>query len=358
MPKPRSKSPARPARSRTARARVGSVLLAGTVVEEQEQRAPPLARDSGRNSVSSNRCSRPACVLTIAIRFSVAAPSIALAFSSTTSKRRRSGASRTPAVDVSPGTARESRSAARATPRVRTTPSHVAQRVRQVYGHDPRFVVVELRLLLGCGANGVRVRLPYRRSAPRWPVSQASAATASVQRCARGDGRREQVRRGFRPRTERASCALSASLPRGLRPEHEVHRPEQAQARPQEVQLERLPHVEHRERHEHAERDDLLQDLQLRELQGACSRCGWPAPGAGTRTARSPSSPAPPRTTARSLRFLRCAYQANVMNTFEQRQQTCSRQHHTQSGPSAISNRLQLSAISYQLSVQFSPSSA
>ena len=42
-----------------------------------------------------------------------------------------------------------------------------------------------------------------------------------------------------------------------------VHRPEQAQARPQKIELERLPHIEDRERHEHPERDDLLQDLQL-----------------------------------------------------------------------------------------------
>jgi hypothetical protein len=41
----------------------------------------------GRNSVISNRCERPACSLITAIRLSVAVPSIAPGFSSTTSNR-------------------------------------------------------------------------------------------------------------------------------------------------------------------------------------------------------------------------------------------------------------------------------
>ena len=47
--------------------------------------------------------------------------------------------------------------------------------------------------------------------------------------------------------------------------ENKEDRTDQAQPGPYEVQVERLPHVEHRKRHEHAERDHLLQDLELRE---------------------------------------------------------------------------------------------
>ena len=45
--------------------------------------------------------------------------------------------------------------------------------------------------------------------------------------------------------------------------ENEIHRAHQAQRRPHVVELERLVHVEHRERHEHGQRDRFLHDLQL-----------------------------------------------------------------------------------------------
>jgi hypothetical protein len=45
--------------------------------------------------------------------------------------------------------------------------------------------------------------------------------------------------------------------------EHEVRRADQAQRRPQIVEFQRLVHVKDRKRHEHAERDDFLQDLEL-----------------------------------------------------------------------------------------------
>ena len=46
---------------------------------------------------------------------------------------------------------------------------------------------------------------------------------------------------------------------------YEVHRADQAQAGPQIVELERLVHVEHRERDEHGERDRFLHNLELRQ---------------------------------------------------------------------------------------------
>ena len=49
--------------------------------------------------------------------------------------------------------------------------------------------------------------------------------------------------------------------------EGEEDRAEDAQARPQVVEADRLLHVEERERHEDRERDRLLQDLQLVETQ-------------------------------------------------------------------------------------------
>ena len=47
--------------------------------------------------------------------------------------------------------------------------------------------------------------------------------------------------------------------------EHEVNGAEQAESRPQKIEGDRLPHVDDGERHEDAQRDDLLNDLQLRE---------------------------------------------------------------------------------------------
>src|SRR5215471_21067133 len=55
--------------------------------------------------------------------------------------------------------------------------------------------------------------------------------------------------------------------PERLRAKDEVDGAHQTQSRPEEIELDRLLHVEDRERHEHAERDDLLHDLQLREIE-------------------------------------------------------------------------------------------
>src|SRR5687767_9466830 len=50
-------------------------------------------------------------------------------------------------------------------------------------------------------------------------------------------------------------------------PKDEVHSPAEAESRPQEVQPDRLLNIEERERHEHRQRDHLLEDLQLPQLQ-------------------------------------------------------------------------------------------
>src|SRR5687767_237652 len=61
-----------------------------------------------------------------------------------------------------------------------------------------------------------------------------------------------------------ASCNLISRRAR-LRSEHEKHRTQNTQSRPEKVELERLTHVKHCERDEHQQRDDLLHDLQLSE---------------------------------------------------------------------------------------------
>ena len=108
----------------------------------------------------------------------------------------------------------------------------------------------------------------------------------------RDDERRSRQARGRDPshgpleidhaRVERAAFASQLGNRRGAhtgtwydgftaalasRPEREVDRAQQAQSRPEKVELHRLLHVEHRERHEHRERDHFLQHLQLREIQ-------------------------------------------------------------------------------------------
>src|SRR3954466_5317050 len=50
---------------------------------------------------------------------------------------------------------------------------------------------------------------------------------------------------------------------------HEIRGADQAEAGPHEVPVDRLAHVENREGDEYAERDHLLQDLQLGEREGA-----------------------------------------------------------------------------------------
>src|SRR5690242_18848170 len=52
-------------------------------------------------------------------------------------------------------------------------------------------------------------------------------------------------------------------------PEHEIDRAEQTAPRPHEVHLEGLLHVQDRERYEDRERDDLLDDLELPEIERA-----------------------------------------------------------------------------------------
>jgi hypothetical protein len=49
--------------------------------------------------------------------------------------------------------------------------------------------------------------------------------------------------------------------------EHEISGPSQAESGPEVIELDRLVHVENRERSEDRQGDDLLQDLQLSETQ-------------------------------------------------------------------------------------------
>src|SRR5947208_2454451 len=52
-----------------------------------------------------------------------------------------------------------------------------------------------------------------------------------------------------------------------LAPKDKEHRPDQAQPGPEIIEPHRFFHVESGERHEHAQCDHLLQDLELSELQ-------------------------------------------------------------------------------------------
>src|SRR5216110_1740611 len=49
--------------------------------------------------------------------------------------------------------------------------------------------------------------------------------------------------------------------------EHEEYRPAEAQARPEVIEPHRFLHIEGGKRHEHAERDDFLKNLELAELE-------------------------------------------------------------------------------------------
>src|SRR5665213_4387379 len=61
-----------------------------------------------------------------------------------------------------------------------------------------------------------------------------------------------------------------------LRPEHEIDRADQTEARPNKIQFERLVHIKHGEGNEHGQRDDLLQYFQLRQVQfGVANEIGW-----------------------------------------------------------------------------------
>ena len=64
--------------------------------------------------------------------------------------------------------------------------------------------------------------------------------------------------------TRELAGALETDLVHGSGAENEIDGAQDAQGSPKEVELERLTHIEHGERHEHAQRDDFLQDLQLR----------------------------------------------------------------------------------------------
>jgi len=51
------------------------------------------------------------------------------------------------------------------------------------------------------------------------------------------------------------------------RPENKIHCTHQTQSRVKIIPFQRLIHVKHHERHEHRQRDDLLQDLQLSKIE-------------------------------------------------------------------------------------------
>src|SRR5690606_11424811 len=86
--------------------------------------------------------------------------------------------------------------------------------------------------------------------------------------CPRGDadgrrkherGRRAQENRGEHRKEELQGHGKGASV----RAENEVYGTEHAQPGPQVIELDRLLEIQDGERDEHAERDDLLQDLEL-----------------------------------------------------------------------------------------------
>ena len=81
----------------------------------------------------------------------------------------------------------------------------------------------------------------------------------------------------------------TSAIPRPALTEHEIDRTDQAEPRPEEVQLHRLLHVEHRKRDEHNQRDRFLQHLQLGELEGLESDAVRGALAEGIRRTRSPS---------------------------------------------------------------------
>src|SRR6185437_9858677 len=73
------------------------------------------------------------------------------------------------------------------------------------------------------------------------------------------------------PRTARQTTGdRNAAVP-SVPSEHEEHRPHDTKRRPEVVHLERLVHVEIRERHEHAQRYHFLHDLELAESECSVS---------------------------------------------------------------------------------------
>src|SRR5438552_15386869 len=65
----------------------------------------------------------------------------------------------------------------------------------------------------------------------------------------------------------RSSSRSRSTMEGMLAPEHEEHRPAHAQRCPQIIEPHRFLHIEGGKRHEHAQRDDFLQDLELAELE-------------------------------------------------------------------------------------------
>src|SRR6266513_2853131 len=65
----------------------------------------------------------------------------------------------------------------------------------------------------------------------------------------------------------RSSSRSRSTLRIMLTPEHEEHRATHTQRRPQIIEPHRFLHIEGRKRHEHAQRDDFLQNLELAQLQ-------------------------------------------------------------------------------------------
>src|SRR6185437_2974264 len=100
-----------------------------------------------------------------------------------------------------------------------------------------------------------------RTGARRTPPSRRTAARPRTDRAPRAPRRRAHGWWSGVPLRLRSSCC------RARRTEYEIYRTQDAQCRPQVVEPERLVHVERRKRHEHAEGDHLLQDLQLRQAE-------------------------------------------------------------------------------------------
>src|SRR5688572_20400343 len=76
-------------------------------------------------------------------------------------------------------------------------------------------------------------------------------------------------RGGVGPRSMRRSRRNQARNLAIPAPEDEIHRPKQAEARPQEIPFQGLTHVEQGEGHEDRKRDHFLHDLELRKRQVA-----------------------------------------------------------------------------------------
>src|SRR3954462_1233271 len=124
----------------------------------------------------------------------------------------------------------------------------------------------------GCGAAG-RAPPPCRPPPWRAPAagSRACTATAAANTIAM---RTDFLRNVIKAPPSKGAQIISAHLVGAPRyicrlAKHEIRGADQAEAGPHEVPVDRLAHVENREGDEYAERDPLLQDLQLGEREGA-----------------------------------------------------------------------------------------